>query len=218
MEAAVTDAAAEYRTRGYALVPRFIAPELGEALAGRYLAEMRAGRAQPNGTASLSLLTAPALHIFTRACPEMRGFHWGLTPAMEALAGCALLPTHALMRLYREGAICRVHRDRAACEHSLSLMLATSDALPWALDLESAATAPEDGERAEPDFGGNGYRALPMSAGDSVAYKGMAHRHGRVAPNPNRWSIHMFLHWVDRDGPCAGEAWAGEPPPPLKLA
>jgi hypothetical protein len=32
-------------------------------------------------------------------------------------------------------------------------------------------------------------------------------------PNPNRWSAHLFLHWVERDGEFAGEAFDKQPPP-----
>jgi hypothetical protein len=31
-------------------------------------------------------------------------------------------------------------------------------------------------------------------------------------PNPNGWSIHLFLHWVDRDGPVRDQAFDGSPP------
>ncbi|WP_156767779.1 hypothetical protein [Candidatus Viadribacter manganicus] len=30
---------------------------------------------------------------------------------------------------------------------------------------------------------------------------------GRVSLNPNRWPAHMFLHWVDRNGPHAAHAF-----------
>ena len=36
------------------------------------------------------------------------------------------------------------------------------------------------------------------------------HRHGRTAPNPNAWSAHLFLHWVDRDGPYRDHAFDGQ--------
>jgi hypothetical protein len=33
-------------------------------------------------------------------------------------------------------------------------------------------------------------------------------------PNPNSWSAHLFLHWVDRDGPHAAHAFDGAGAPP----
>jgi hypothetical protein len=29
----------------------------------------------------------------------------------------------------------------------------------------------------------------------------MHRRHGRTTPNPNGWSAHLFLHWVERGAP-----------------
>ena len=38
-------------------------------------------------------------------------------------------------------------------------------------------------------------------------YQGVHHRHGRLDPNPNAWSAHLFLHWVDPAGPYRDEAF-----------
>ena len=46
-----------------------------------------------------------------------------------------------------------------------------------------------------------------MAVGDAVLYQGVHHHHGRTTPNPNRWSAHLFLHWVERDGPYADHAF-----------
>ena len=45
--------------------------------------------------------------------------------------------------------------------------------------------------------------------GDAVLYRGVQHRHGRLTPNRNAWSAHLFLHWVERDGPFASHAFDG---------
>ena len=57
------------------------------------------------------------------------------------------------------------------------------------------------------DFGAEAFTALPMRAGDAVMYRGVNHRHGRIEPNPNLWSAHLFMHWVDVDGPHADHAF-----------
>lgn len=46
-----------------------------------------------------------------------------------------------------------------------------------------------------------------MAPGDAVVYRGTDYYHGRVSPNPNRWSAHLFMHWVERDGPCRDHAF-----------
>ena len=52
-----------------------------------------------------------------------------------------------------------------------------------------------------------------MEVGDAVLYQGVHHRHGRMSPNPNGWSAHLFLHWVDRDGPHRAHAFDGNAAP-----
>jgi hypothetical protein len=50
---------------------------------------------------------------------------------------------------------------------------------------------------------------MKMEVGDAVLYRGVNHRHGRLSPNPNGWSVHLFLHWVDRSGPYRDHAFDG---------
>jgi hypothetical protein len=136
----------------------------------------------------------------------MATFLWGLTPSVSQLAGRDLLPTYAYFRVYQQGDICRVHSDRDACEHSLSLMLELSDDRPWPLCVGWECRENPDFEVNE-DFGAEQFTSLPMSAGDGVLYQGVTHRHGRMDPNPNRWSAHLFLHWVDSQGPHSSHAF-----------
>nr|WP_218821370.1 hypothetical protein [Sphingomonas laterariae] len=48
---------------------------------------------------------------------------------------------------------------------------------------------------------------VEMQPGDGVLYRGIDLRHGRTQPNPNQWSAHLFLFWVERDGPFAQHAF-----------
>jgi hypothetical protein len=85
----------------------------------------------------------------------------------------------------------------------MSLTLGASDDLKWPFTIGQRRLSEQEIRAKEilPDFGGDGFSALEMEPGDAVLYQGVHYRHGRLAPNPNRWSAHMFLHWVDRDGP-----------------
>ena len=152
-----------------------------------------------------NLLTKPAIEVYSRQYAPMAAFHWALTPSAAAVAGCELVPTYAYFRAYQQGDVCLVHSDRQACEHSLSLTLHLADDQPWALSVEQRRI--EQREPIGPDFGGQAYTPLPMQAGDAVMYRGVDHRHGRLEPNPNAWSAHLFLHWVDVDGPHADHAF-----------
>ena len=101
-----------------------------------------------------------------------------------------------------------IYRDREACEHSMSLTLAYSDGKPWPLELgQVGVEGPQDLIAA--DFGSEPKSSLVMEVGDAVAYQGVDYRHGRTLPNPNRWSAHLFLHWVDPEGPHRSQAFDG---------
>lgn len=151
------------------------------------------------------LLRKNALEIHGRDYTPLLGLHWGLTSIVAEKAASELLPSFAFFRLYFAGDICRVHSDRPACEVSLSLTLAYSDDLPW--DLCIATNRAEDRNLVVDDFDGEPPEAFTTMPGDAVLYYGSSHRHGRVTPNPNRWSAHVFLQWVTKNGPYEREAF-----------
>lgn len=139
------------------------------------------------------------IEIDGRNYPPLLALHWGLTSAVADQASADLLPAFAFFRLYFGGDICLVHADLPVCEFSLSLTLGYSDNQPWAL---SVGTEPaEDLTGMSEDFEGAPYKTFLMQAGDGLLYAGNRFRHGRPTPNPNRWSAHLFLQWVTRDGP-----------------
>ncbi len=202
----------DYQRQGYAHVAGLLPAEVTRS----FLAGIKG--ALGDGAVPLSrvenfpnLLRRAALEIYGHHYPPMLHLLWGLTPIMAQIAGRALLPTYSYFRIYREGDVCRVHHDRYACEHSMSLTIDYSDGEPWPLDVGREAGTPS--ARVEEDFGTEPYSAIAMQVGDAVAYQGVTHRHGRVRPNPNLWSAHLFLHWVDRDGPYRDQAFDGKGAP-----
>lgn len=208
------DATSDYRSKGYAHLPDLLPREICIALLARMKTDLARQGVQ---LASLEqqgpLLRSKAPELYGHHYPMFAAFLWGMTPTIERLTGEALLPTYAYFRLYRQGDICRVHGDRPACEHSLSLTLAYSDDLPWPLEV-SARRIEQPYARADEEFAvEEAAGSVAMRAGDAVLYQGVHHHHGRTAPNPNRWSAHLFLHWVARDGPYASHAFDGQPPP-----
>ena len=189
-----------YDEHGYALVRRLIPPEVAAAFIDRLQTDLeQTGVSLQTYARQSPLLKQRSVEIYGYHYKPMITFLWGLTPTMIELTGRDLLPTYNYFRIYRQGDVCRVHSDRASCEHSLSLTLAYSDGKVWDFDI---GTEPIDKASAvADDFGTAGSSTLGMEPGDAVLYRGVTRRHGRVTPNPNRWSAHMFLHWVDRDGP-----------------
>ncbi len=197
--------ARRYREQGHALLAGLIAPERGGAFHAQLLHDVRLGQVPVRDGAQATVLISKTLEVYSADYPPMQALHDALTLDIAAVAGRDLVATYSYFRIYRHGALCRVHADRPACEHSLSLMLAQGGDVPWALDVAAAETAP-GAEGVRDDFGDAGHVSLPMMAGDGVVYRGVTRRHGRLTPNPNAWSAHLFLHWVDRDGPYAAHA------------
>ena len=193
----------DYRSQGYAQIQGLIPAEVAAA----FMRQLRADL--PDATTRFlshaPIIKRTSIDVYANEYPPMLQFLWGLTPSMCELTGRDLLPTYNYFRLYRKGDICRVHSDRDACEHSLSLSLGYSDGVPWPFEVGVEPIA-----RAGPiedAFAGAAHASITMQPGDAVLYRGVEHRHGRTSPNPNRWSAHMFLHWVDRDGPHARQAF-----------
>lgn len=153
------------------------------------------------------VLKRPAFEVYGYQYKPMLYFLWGLTPIVSEILGRDLLPTYDYFRIYRQGDICLVHSDRDSCQHSMSLTLGYSDGKLW--DLQIGKGPEEQCERADEDFGSKDYASIAMEVGDAVLYQGVHHRHGRITPNPNAWSAHLFLHWVDRDGPFRSHAFDG---------
>ena len=135
----------------------------------------------------------------------MSFFLWALTPTISRLTGRDLLPSYDYFRIYREGDVCKVHADRPSCEHSVSLTLDYSDGEIW--DLQVARDRTARGQPVTEDFGGAEFSSIGMKIGDAVLYQGVHHRHGRITPNPNEWSAHLFLHFVERGGPYEDQAF-----------
>lgn len=202
----------DYATRGYALVEGLISPEIAKAFVGALKADLGPQDLPVSQITQFpNLLTRPAFEIYGHHYPSMLFFLWGLTPIMREITGRDLLPTYDYLRIYREGDTCRVHYDRPSCEHSLSLTLDYSDGVVW--DLEVGKDRSEPSARVEEDFGEEQFVSLGMKVGDAVLYRGTNHRHGRVKPNPNEWSVHLFLHWVERGGQYADHAFDGQVQP-----
>lgn len=197
----------EYREAGYAHVRRLMPPEITRTMLEQFWADLRESKLPIEFAPQQKLLTKPAMELHGSKYRPITTFLWGLTPTMSALAGRELLPTYGFFRLYQKGDVLRVHSDRKACEHSLSLTLGYADDRIWDFQV-GHLDADQSGTYAE-DFGDEPFTSIPMVPGDAVLYRGIDRRHGRMTPNPNKWSAHLFLHWVETDGPYRDQAFEG---------
>lgn len=206
----------DYGEQGYALVEGLVPIEVARAFLAGFKTDIGPGAVPLSQVSNFpNLLTRPALEVYGHHYPPMLSFLWGLTPVISEIVGKDLLPTYDYLRIYREGDICRVHQDRPSCEHSASLTLDYSDGVSWNLDVGKDDSTPSS--RVEEDFGSEEFASIPMRVGDAVLYRGVNHRHGRMNPNPNAWSAHLFLHWVDRDGPYRNHAFDGASTPKVNF-
>jgi hypothetical protein len=199
----------DYGAEGYATIRGLVPPEVAANLFKQLQMDLTsAGKSFDTFTRTQALSRHPTVEISGHFYRPLTTFLWGLTPAIGQLTGADVLPSYDYFRIYRKGDICRVHSDRPSCEHSLSLTLAYSDDVPWPLEMGSVKV---DSERpCVEDFGDEPHRAVEMQPGDAVLYRGIDLRHGRTQPNPNRWSAHLFLFWVERGGDFAQHAFDEE--------
>lgn len=200
------DVVGDYGKSGYTHVRGLLPPEV----AGAFMSGIK----QDMGPGAIPLSKVPqhpavlkraAFEIYGNIYKPMSFFLLALTPTISKLVGRELLPTYDYFRIYRQGDVCRVHSDRPACEHSVSLTLDYSDGAPW--PLEVARYRVDSLHPLQEDFGDKDFASIPMKVGDAVLYQGVHYAHGRTTPNPNAWSAHLFLHYVDRDGPHREEAF-----------
>ena len=198
-----------YQDDGYAHLEGLIAAEVAQAFLQTLKEDLGPSAIRLSDVESHpNLLKRAAFELYGHHHKPLLYFLWGLTPTISTIVGRDLLPTYDYFRIYREGDVCRVHSDRYSCEHSLSLTLDYSDGVVWDLQIGKSETEPSS--RVDEDFGAEPFASIAMQVGDAVLYRGVQHRHGRIAPNPNGWSAHLFLHWVDRDGPHREHAFDGQ--------
>jgi len=189
----------DYNKDGYATIRGLIPPEVASNLFKQLQMDLQA--------AGKSFETFAKLHDLSRhQTSDISGhfyrplttFLWGMTPIISELTGADVLPSYDYFRIYQKDDICRVHSDRPSCEHSVSLTIAYADDIPWPLEVGSVRVSGED--PCEEGWGDEASNEVEMQPGDAVLYRGIELRHGRTRPNPNRWSAHLFLFWVERGG------------------
>lgn len=199
----------DYLKDGYATIRDLVPPEVAANLFKQLQIDLaNSGKSFQTFAQTQPLSKQVTIDISGHFYRPLTTFLWGLTPIIGELTGADLLPSYDYFRIYQKDDICRVHSDRPSCEHSVSLTLAYSDGLPWPLQVGSARVTSE--EPCVEDFGDEPFTSVEMQPGDAVLYRGIDLRHGRTQPNPNRWSAHLFLFWVERNGQFAQHAFDAE--------
>lgn len=113
--------------------------------------------------------------------------HEQIWPKLEHILGEELLPTYAYSRLYSNNDILEKHKDRNACEVSITVQLGRSHNYAWPIYV--------------------GPYRYDLAEGDGVVYKGCDIEHWRhVCDGPdNYYSGQAFFHFVKKNGNHAKE-------------
>jgi hypothetical protein len=181
LDRAAADHAGTFARQGYAALPQLIEPALADYF-WSYVHTKFASMLLSGGDRMVA--NTPRGY----GDPAFDGLLEFLRSRIEQHTGLALHPTYSYFRLYKRGDVLKRHRDRPACEISVTLNVGQTPAEPWPIYVARDA-AP--------------YRAL-LSPGDALLYRGCDCFHWREAYQGARMA-QVFLHYVDRDGPHADE-------------
>jgi len=170
-----------FAQQGYAVLPALLEP----ALAGFFWSYVHTKL----GSQQISLeetqgLNTPSVY----GDPTFEGLLEYLRPRIERNTGRRLYPTYSYCRFYKHGDVLKRHRDRPACEISISLNIGQVPSDPWPLCIEGKV----------------GTFAASLSPGDGLLYRGIEYFHWRERFEGNRL-VQVFLHYVDADGPYSDQ-------------
>lgn len=106
---------------------------------------------------------------------------------LEEVSGLKLYPTYNYMRIYNKKSILKKHKDRSACEISITLTIGYEGDYNWPVFIE--------------DKQGNEHK-LELEPGDALLYKGCEQIHWREdADERVKEHCQVFIHYVDQNGP-----------------
>jgi len=104
------------------------------------------------------------------------------TPEVSRFLGETVLPTYTYARVYKKGATLERHRDREACEISLTLHLRSDN--DWPIYIQKP-----NGEEVQ----------LDLASGDAMMYRGNIADHWRDRFEGEEY-VQVFLHYVRSRG------------------
>lgn len=102
---------------------------------------------------------------------------------VEQATGLRLFPTFSYLRVYKHGNLLKAHRDRPACEVSMTVNLGMDADEPWPIWIA----------------GPQGIASVPLNPGDGLIYRGCDCYHWRE-PFAGNHLAQVFLHYVDQNG------------------
>lgn len=117
--------------------------------------------------------------------PLMNAFLDVKLPIVEKKSNLKLFPTYAYWRYYVLGATLDTHRDRHACEISITACIKKYD--DWPLIIEN--------------------KKIELKEGEALLYNGHHQKHGRPGVYKGEGMAQVFLHYVNQHGPFTHHAY-----------
>ena len=164
----------------FLFVPNFISQEHAQTLSQEFYKLETSGQYTKDNQAPNS----PAIYNFKPFLELLCQKTNEVTNLIEE----SVLPTYTYARIYKNGEVLARHRDRPACEISLTINI-DGDA-PWAIGIQKPL-----GEEIN----------LDLNQGDAMLYLGCVADHWRDTPFSGQNYSQLFLHYVRSNGP---NAWA----------
>jgi len=120
---------------------------------------------------------------------EMSKLQMKILRKMEEATGLELYPTYNYFRVYNNESILKKHRDRPACEISITMCIGYDGDYNWPVCVT--------------DYQGRDH-IVTLEPGDGLIYRGCDLTHWRE-PADERVKKHsqVFIHYVDANGPHA---------------
>jgi hypothetical protein len=169
----------EIVTNQYLRIPEFISRDQAKELAKQFKEHALSSKLQgddqvPNSLAAYDFL--PFVRLLVEKIPEVSFF-----------LGEPVLPCYTYARIYKNGSVLERHRDRPACEVSLTINLNKDQ--DWPISFQRA-----DGSET----------SVELQPGDAVMYLGCQAEHWRNQFDGREYT-QLFIHYVKSYG---DRAWA----------
>jgi hypothetical protein len=169
---------AQLEQNNFLFVPNFISQERAQVLSQNFFILERSGQYEKDHQAPNS----PAVYNFKPflelLCEK--------TNEVANLIEEQVLPTYTYARIYKHNETLARHRDRPACEISLTLHIGGD--VDWSMGIQKPS-----GEEVD----------LNLQQGDAMLYLGCTADHWRSTPFSGQNYSQVFLHYVRSNGPSA---------------
>lgn len=167
---------AQLEQNNYLFVPNFISQERAQTLEQDFYALEASGQYSKDHQAPSSPAVYDFMPFIELLCEK--------TNEVSKLVEELVLPTYTYARIYKNGEVLARHRDRPACEISLTVHVG-GDA-DWDISIQKPS-----GEEI----------SLRLKQGDAMLYLGNVADHWRGQPFTGQNYSQVFLHYVRSRGP-----------------